>query len=1272
MFAALSILAGVLSPIGLAAAPAAADTAAEPVCSGSQPDEPAALAMAAACGSRVEVTGLRSEVEQVFARPDGGFTSEKSLDPRWTRDGLSWKPVDTTLRVLPGGKVAPVASVLGVEFSGGGTGPLARLNDNGREIAISWPNGPLPAPSLAGDSATYPEVLPGVDLRVTATTLGFSEVLVVKNRAAAENPAVKNIKFGLSSAGVTTSKTAAGGMTAVDAEGNAVFDSPTPMMWDSADVNPPIPPKDGTAGEGQDVPVPVEPSRAAMPATVEGGEVSITPDPEIVSSPDTQYPLYIDPGFTGKIQDNAWTTVWSRPDLRNTSFWRNGTAAEQAKVKGGAPAGLTCDHIYSDATCATQKYTVRSLFQMDTKKIAGKRITGASFRIQQQWAWTCGSGGTNAKVWLTGPISRDTTWEHQPNWDSSLTAVAPGNHRADKRFGCSGSGDVEFDVTKILQHGVQDRGWTNVVLGLRADNEGTTNQWKRFNATSPVLAVDFNNPADPPQDLKVDGRGCVTGSGRPVVATATPTLSAKVTDPDKDTMQVKFEVRRWNGTRFEDNPVTSGTQQTVAHNTRGQWTTAVLAGGGIYSFKAAAEDYGKGGRWSGYSGSCEFEVDLTDPVKPAITSAEYPENSVGCAPEGCGSVGKTGRFTFKSSDDVVKYRWGFGSLNREKFAAKPGDPVTVTWTPQEGEHAQKTLTVQAIDRAGRVATRTYQFIVRSPQPAKARWRLDEPAGTTALVNQMKPGTLDATLNGGVLGVPGRTRGGDSAVRFDGTAAGNATTTQAVDTSRSFSVAAWVRISDKSAVRTAVSQDGSHVPGFQLQYTPGCDCWQFVVPRSDALSPGQVAAASADKAPANVWTHLAGVFNAETKTITLYVNGERAAQTAAPAVPWSARGLFTIGRSQWNDKPGDFWKGDIADVRAWDRVISETEVSGVADPQLSGKVGEWHFSENSGTTAYDSTNYANDLNLTLAPGATWAAGKAGTGMRLDGNGYAETDRPVLNTDQSFTISAWVRVTGTSLPARNMTAVSQGGTRNSAFYLGYRQWAGDARWSFTCATADSDETGWNHARTQTSLTTADLNKWTHLAGVYDAAAGEMRLYVDDELKHTAPCKLWNSENPLSVGRARYKGNAVDGWTGDIDEVQTLAGVVVPSRVVTIDGPRSGPIRSGAGACIDLPGNASADGTPLQIFTCNGGVAQYWVYNPDTRALNAHGKCATVKGTAIQLLPCDNTAGQTWVHDPSTLALRTSAGCLDVPGGVSTNSTKLQVFACNSGAAQRWRFS
>src|SRR5439155_8341471 len=182
-------------------------------CPDERADAPAAAATAKACAKPVEVASVRGESARTFANPDGSKTLEMSAVPQRVRrpDG-SWVPVDTGLEVVSGGAVVPKATTADVRFSGGGTGALVTFVRDGYEVRLSWPQ-PLPVPTVSGDTATYAEVLPGVDLRVRAAVDGFTHVLVVKSRDAAADAALRELRYGLGGPDVSVAQTPDGGLS---------------------------------------------------------------------------------------------------------------------------------------------------------------------------------------------------------------------------------------------------------------------------------------------------------------------------------------------------------------------------------------------------------------------------------------------------------------------------------------------------------------------------------------------------------------------------------------------------------------------------------------------------------------------------------------------------------------------------------------------------------------------------------------------------------------------------------------------------------------------------------------------------------------------------------------------------------------------------------------------------------------------------------------------------------------------------------------------------
>lgn len=144
-----------------------------------RPDGVSAMVTARAQGSRVEDLSQRSEFGQVFANPDGTWTSELESDPVRVRDERGvWHGVDTTLVERDGG-LAPRYAVADVRLSAGGDRTFASVSEEGRELEWRWPTD-LPAPVVAGDTATYPGAAPGGgDLVVEVSPDGFSHSIVL-------------------------------------------------------------------------------------------------------------------------------------------------------------------------------------------------------------------------------------------------------------------------------------------------------------------------------------------------------------------------------------------------------------------------------------------------------------------------------------------------------------------------------------------------------------------------------------------------------------------------------------------------------------------------------------------------------------------------------------------------------------------------------------------------------------------------------------------------------------------------------------------------------------------------------------------------------------------------------------------------------------------------------------------------------------------------------------------------------------------------------------
>lgn len=1053
--------------------------------------ETSAMAVARTTGRRIEVTKLRTETQQVFANPEGTFTLEQHARPVRVRRGGELVPVDTTLRRLPDGSISPVATAVELAFSGGGDGPLVRLVGQGRDLALGWP-GPLPAPTLEGDTATYAGVLPEVDMKVQADVDGFAEVLVVRSREAARNPALASLRFWMRSHGLSVRTGGAGNLDVVDEAGELVFHGPTPVMWDSS----------GAAGEPGPMSGPPSGARQrAISVTVQDGELTLAPDADMLAAADTRFPVFIDPFVSGSRK--AWTSVWKmHPD---SSYYNS---SDIARVGHEIETGQTN----------------RSFFAMDTSAVRGKHILKATLRTYEVWSWSCSA--RPVELWLTGGISSATTWNNQPGLSRKLaTATVARGHDS----GCP-AGGVDFDATSGVTQAASS-GWTTLTLGLRATDETDTYAWKKFR-NNPVLEIEYNTkPAVPTQLSSTPGGACVTGSSRPVIGTATPTLRAKVTDADAQNVGARFEWWHTGGSKIGEKAtpkVASGTVHSVTV------PTGAFANGGIYSWRVRAEDGIDVSAWSAW---CELKVDLTPPGSgPLVSSSTYPETKpTDAEPTFGGGVGLAGAFTFApgtGDTDVVAFMYGLDDKSALTRVAASGTGSTATATIRPETDWVHTLWVRSVDAAGNMGPFTeYQFYVRAQNFPLGYWKLDEGTGTTAADASGNGHT--ATLSGGASWTEGRNGKG---LALDGSSGRASTATPVLRTDGSFSVTAWVRFTGGIAWATAVSQDGNVNSGFYLGYSGQYDRWVFSMASADTTSEVQDHALSVAPPQLNAWTHLAGIYNSSTQEIRLYVNGVFQSSVIHLA-RWQAAGGLQIGRAKWRNFLTNYWPGAIDDVRAHVGVLPELQIADQATrpPAL---VGQWRLDETSGTSAADSSGHGQAATLT--GGATWTSGHLGGALSLDGStGSAGTAGPVVQTDQSFSISAWVRFTGSFMWC---TAVSQDGNVNSGFYLEYSGM--DDRWTFSMPNVDSSEEVQDQA---ISPDPPQLNVWTHLAGVYDAPAREMRLYVNGVLVATAFHEsAWHAAGPLLIGRGKWRNFLLNYWPGDIDDVRVFAGVLTDAEV------------------------------------------------------------------------------------------------------------------------------
>lgn len=204
------------------------------------------------------------------------------------------------------------------------------------------------------------------------------------------------------------------------------------------------------------------------------------------------------------------------------------------------------------------------------------------------------------------------------------------------------------------------------------------------------------------------------------------------------------------------------------------------------------------------------------------------------------------------------------------------------------------------------------------------------------------------------------------------------------------------------------------------------------------------------------------------------------------------------------------------------------------PPASGLVGAWSFSEGTGTVATDSSPANHPATLVGSP--TWAAGKFGTALALDGlSGYARVDTPGLVAND-FTFSAWVflgRNTAFQTIAELLTPASVG------WELNLNGGGTIALWT-------------NGAQRLVTTTTVPLNVWTYVTLRRTGATWQVFLGgVAQPQTGTDATVFAFGACPLLLGVDADSGctGALNGFLqGRLDEVRVYTRALTATEILT----------------------------------------------------------------------------------------------------------------------------
>ncbi|MEV4115196.1 LamG-like jellyroll fold domain-containing protein [Nonomuraea sp. NPDC049695] len=197
---------------------------------------------------------------------------------------------------------------------------------------------------------------------------------------------------------------------------------------------------------------------------------------------------------------------------------------------------------------------------------------------------------------------------------------------------------------------------------------------------------------------------------------------------------------------------------------------------------------------------------------------------------------------------------------------------------------------------------------------------------------------------------------------------------------------------------------------------------------------------------------------------------------------------------------------------------------------TGETAAWKLDETSGNTATDSSG--NGLNGTLTGTYSRIPGQLGGAVSLSPGAVISAGKPVINTNQSYTVATWVRLNSST---SDQAVLSQMGVNWPAFTLSYdvsdsAQF--DRRWNFSVLRQDVPDRISEFGMQSEKL--AKIGQWTHLAVQHDQTTHKFRLYVDGEMVAERDYVMdWNARGAFEVGRGLVVGNrrTLDGAVDDL---------------------------------------------------------------------------------------------------------------------------------------------
>ncbi len=469
--------------------------------------------------------------------------------------------------------------------------------------------------------------------------------------------------------------------------------------------------------------------------------------------------------------------------------------------------------------------------------------------------------------------------------------------------------------------------------------------------------------------------------------------------------------------------------------------------------------------------------------------------------------------------------------------------------------------------------------------AAGYWKFNEGSGTT--INDSSgahnPGTTTAGPDWTTV---------SKALTFNGTSSSVSMGTPAALSfgTGSLTVMNWFKAQATTTIGHRMVSNGEYgwIPGYFIGVNSTSTCTTGCIGGGVGGTGGQGSSLSFNTTATfddNAWHQEAMVIDRVAKTAQIYIDGVAQPVSSEAGTCGTASGnivsiasvncalsatptaeAFTVGS---HIGTGEYFNGSIKEVRVYGMALSNSQIHNqyTIDTTPS-PAGYWHFDENSGITASNSSSNNNPGALTpgpLAGGPTWTNGELNSALSFNGSSNYVT-MGTLSTlefnNTSFTISSWFNLPPGAAVASRLAG--EGVTNyGSGFTLGF---------DGTCAGCLRGNIGANgtSGNTVKFITTSSFNDstWHQAVMVVDEIAKTAQIYVDGVAQPLTKAfcgtvtgtntmsfpavscgsvNAYNTTEPFTVGN--YKGTNGTGefFGGSIDEVRVYGSALTSQQIL-----------------------------------------------------------------------------------------------------------------------------